>query len=155
MTEDEILIDEENLVIESEDEITIEDETTTEAISFSCDSSLDTSEDIVVSSSLDTLPVSRKLRGKKLYQIYSNCLLEENLDLLDSVKAELSKLGWMEAPGLLPEFWLTRLKTGSKINFLTPAGKILKSKAEAKKYVDKSGEEFHFDFVKLRERLND
>ena len=145
ITEDEIFIDDENFGVESEDEITIEDEATEET-------SLD---EIVVDSSPDSLPVSQKLRGRKLYQNYSDCLLEENLPLLDSLKAELFELGWVEAPDLLPDFWLMRLRSGRKMNFLTPAGNILKTKADAKNYVAKSGEEFHFDFVKLRERLND
>ena len=152
ITEDEILIDEESFGVESEDEITIEDETAEESVSFPSETSLD---EIVVDSSPDSLPVSQKLRGKKLYQNYSECLLEENLPLLDSLKAELFELGWVEAPDLLPDFWLMRLRSGRKMNFLTPAGNILKTKADAKNYVAKSGEEFHFDFVKLRERLHD
>ena len=94
------------------------------------------------------------LRSKKLYKDYSDLLSEKNLSSLVTVKAELSLLGWMEAPDLLPDHWLIRLKPGfTNINFLTPSGKTLKSLPHARRYVQDSGVQFEFKFEKLKERL--
>ena len=163
ITEEEITIDEDSHFENEfhEDEIKVEDESFEDEVSFESDNSMNTSDDADIDSSLDSSSqaVSKKnpklsLRSKKLYKNYSTYLLEENFSLLEDVKAELSELGWMDAPELLPEFWMTRFKPGfTNINFLTPSGKTLKSIPDAKKYVNKSGFQFDFDFEKLKERL--
>ena len=93
-------------------------------------------------------------KSKKLYKDFSVLLSEGKLSSLVTVKAELSLLGWMEAPDLLPTHWLVRLKPGfTNINFLTPSGKTLKSLPHARQYVQDTGFQFEFDFEKLKERL--
>ena len=134
-----------------------------EEIGVDDDSSLDQSTEDEGDISLETSAKDKmggaprrtsSFKSKKLYQDYSVFLSEGKLSSLVTVKAELSLLGWMEAPDLVPANWLIRLKPGfTNINFLTPCGKTLKSLPGARKYVQEKGFQFEFEFEKLKTRL--